>query len=240
MPPRRNFRRASPFPMALVMSSAGRTRRRARPLPGEKRHAPGTSKLALIRYVSGEFAKARKPVRRKEFHLYTDKPINQENLDHAVATQRSGEHEQPRSPIWKFREHHRGGHQWRGPAKSIARPHSDWHGGSPAPCGQPPQHGQEPGPRASSRERAHDLREFPKAMPDLTPEQLKQILGRSWIFERNATAAMHWIDTLPPEMKKAITERHALLGMTRGSGGGHRQAGPQVRERDANGNDTED
>jgi len=40
-------------------------------------------------------------------------------------------------------------------------------------------------------------------------------LGRSWIFRKNAPPRLHWIDTLPPEMKKAITERHALLGMDR-------------------------
>src|ERR1700722_12909355 len=46
------------------------------------------SKLALIRYVSGEFAKVRKPIPggKEGFVLYTDKPLNQENLDRVVST----------------------------------------------------------------------------------------------------------------------------------------------------------
>ncbi|WP_457832357.1 hypothetical protein, partial [Staphylococcus aureus] len=47
-----------------------------------------TSKLALIRFVSGEFAKARKPLPggKEGFLLLVDKPLNESALDHAVAT----------------------------------------------------------------------------------------------------------------------------------------------------------
>src|SRR5690242_16472691 len=46
------------------------------------------SKLALIRFVSGEFAKVRKPIPggKEGFVLYTDKPLNQEYLDRVVST----------------------------------------------------------------------------------------------------------------------------------------------------------
>src|SRR5690349_12403348 len=46
------------------------------------------SKLALIRYVSGEFAKVRKPIPggKEGFVLYTDKPLNQEYLDRVITT----------------------------------------------------------------------------------------------------------------------------------------------------------
>src|SRR5215475_9619515 len=46
------------------------------------------SKLALIRFVSGEFAKASKslPAGKEGFLVYADKPLNNENLDRAVAT----------------------------------------------------------------------------------------------------------------------------------------------------------
>src|SRR5258708_17985647 len=46
------------------------------------------SKLALIRYVSGEFAKAVKPMPagKEGFLIYVGKPLNAELLDRAVAT----------------------------------------------------------------------------------------------------------------------------------------------------------
>src|SRR5260370_8203761 len=49
-----------------------------------------TSKLALIRYVSGEFAKAVKPLPagKEGFHLSVGKPLETEMLDRAVATHR--------------------------------------------------------------------------------------------------------------------------------------------------------
>jgi len=47
-----------------------------------------TSKLALIRYVSGEFAKAIKPLPagKEGFHVTVGKPLETEMLDRAVAT----------------------------------------------------------------------------------------------------------------------------------------------------------
>src|SRR6266852_4138916 len=47
-----------------------------------------TSKLALIRYVSGEFAKAIKPLPagKEGFHVSVGKPLETEMLDRAVAT----------------------------------------------------------------------------------------------------------------------------------------------------------
>src|SRR5262249_50997559 len=46
------------------------------------------SKLTLTRYVSGEFAKAIKPLPagKEGFWLYVGKPVNAEQLDRAVAT----------------------------------------------------------------------------------------------------------------------------------------------------------
>src|SRR5215510_7224332 len=47
-----------------------------------------SSKLSLIRYVSGEFAKAIKPLPagKEGFWLYVGKPVNGEQLDRAVAS----------------------------------------------------------------------------------------------------------------------------------------------------------
>ena len=234
----------------LVMSSAGQDQTQSAPASGKKSATlQETSKLALIRYVSGEFAKARKPVPggKEGFILYTDKPINQENLDHAVATHGAAVNTGDNAQITnlEFREHTivvdiNGG----------GRPKRHWRdhiqigmGGSPAPVGQPTTStGQEPGPPGIQPGMGGTIYvQFPKAVPDLTPEQLKQILGPILDFSKERSAAVHWIDTLPPEMKKAITERHALLGMDREEVvAAIGKPDRKVRERDANGNDTED
>src|SRR2546425_4228007 len=67
------------------------------------------SKLELIRYVSGEFAKAAKalPAGKEGFLLFVDKPLNQNLLDSAVATHGAAVHTGEQVQITKldFREH---------------------------------------------------------------------------------------------------------------------------------------
>jgi len=68
-----------------------------------------SSKLELIRYVSGEFAKAAKslPAGKEGFLLYVEKPVNQELLQRAVATHGAAVHagEQVQITKLEFREH---------------------------------------------------------------------------------------------------------------------------------------
>lgn len=236
--------------LPLVMSNAGQDQAQSAPASGKKSTTlQETSKLALIRYVSGEFAKARKPVPggKEGFILYTDKPLNQENLDHAVARYGAAVNTGDNAQITnlEFREHtivvdiNGGGRpkrqRWRDRIQIDV-------GGSPAPVGQSTSTGQDTGPPGLQPGMGGTIYvQFPKAVPDLTPDQLKQILGPFLDFSRERSAAVHWIDTLPPEMKKAITERHALLGMDREEVvAAIGKPDRKVRERDANGNDTED
>jgi hypothetical protein len=236
----------------LVMSSPEQDQPQPAPASGKKSTTlQETSKLALIRYVSGEFAKARKPLPagKEGFTFYTDKPVNQENLDHAVATHGAAVNTGDNAQITnlEFRERTivvdiNGG----GRSKRHWRDHIQFGiGGPPVPVGQPTTTttAQEPqGPPGIQPGMGGTLYvEFPKAVPDLTPDELKQILGPFLDFSKERSAAVHWIDTLPPEMKKAITERHAVLGMDREEVlAAMGRPDRKVRERDANGNDTED
>src|SRR5208283_3082655 len=207
------------------------------------------SKLALIRYVSGEFAKARKPVPggKDGFILYTDKPLNQDSLDHAVARRgaavNTGDSVQITGLEFKERtigvDLNGGGHP-----KRHWRDHLQigMGGGMPMPQTQTTTSPQEQGPAGFQPGMGGTIYvQFPKTIPDLTPDELKEILGPFLDFARVRSAAVHWIDTLPPEMKKAITERHAMLGMDREEVvAAIGKPDRKVRERDANGNDTED
>jgi len=206
------------------------------------------SKLALIRYVSGEFAKARKPVPggKEGFVLYTDKPLNQDSLDHAVARRGAAVNTGDSVQITglEFKEHtigvdlNGGGHP-----KKHWRDHLQigMGGGMPMPQTQTTTT-QDQGPAGFQPGMGGTIYvQFPKAIPDLTPDELKEILGPFLDFAKVRSAAVHWIDTLPPEMKKAITERHAVLGMDREEVvAAIGKPDRKVRERDANGNDTED
>ena len=83
--------------------------------------------------------------------------------------------------------------------------------------------------------------QFPKSIPDLAPEDLKKLLSPFLDFGGAHSAAVQWIDTLPADMKKAITDRHVLLGMDREEVvAAVGKPDRKVRERDAEGYDTED
>jgi hypothetical protein len=210
------------------------------------------SKLALIRYVSGEFVKMRKalPGGKEGFVIYVDKPLNLTYLDRIISSHGAAVNTGDNAQItnMEFREHTivvdiNGG----------GRPKKSWRdriqigmdGGGNAP--QPPisstqTGGQEQGPPGFQPGMGGTLYvEFPGHVPDLTPEQLKDILGPFLDFAKERSASVHWIDTLPPATKQAITERHAIIGMDRDEVvAAMGKPDRKVRERDTNGNDTED
>jgi hypothetical protein len=83
--------------------------------------------------------------------------------------------------------------------------------------------------------------EFPKSIPDLTPDDLKQILSPFLNFAKERSAAVQWIDTLPPQMKKAIQDRRPAVGMDREMVvAAIGKPEHKIRERDSTGNDIED
>jgi hypothetical protein len=83
--------------------------------------------------------------------------------------------------------------------------------------------------------------EFSKPVPDLTPTELKQILSPFLDFARQRSASVQWVDTLPPEMKKAIQDRRPTVGMDREEVvAAIGKPEHKVRERDSQGNEIED
>lgn len=206
-----------------------------------------TSKLDLIRFVSGEYAKARKPVPggKEGFILYIDKPVDETMLERAVVNHGAAVNTGDSVQVTKLDFHDRtilvdlnGG----GRPKKRWRDHvSIGMGGYPV--GQtttsttqdqgPP--GLQPGAGGTL------ILQFPRTIPDMTPEQLKQFLSPFLDFSKEHSASVHWIDTLPPEKKKAITERHAILGMDKDEVvAAMGKPDRKIRERDASGYDTED
>jgi len=222
----------------------------ATPAPRKGSVLTEPSKLSLIRYVSGEFAKARKPIPggKEGFVLTVDKPINEEYLDRIVANHGAAINTGDNVQITglEFREHSivvdiNGG----------GRPKKHWRdhisigmgGGNPMPQStSTPANGQEQGPPGFQPGMGGTIYiDFSQHVPELTPDQLKAILAPFLDFARERSASVHWIDTLPPATKKAITDRHAILGMDRDEVvAAMGKPDRKVRERDTNGNDTED
>ncbi len=208
-----------------------------------------SSKLTLIRYVSGEFAKARKaiPGGKDGFIIYVDKPLNLEYLDRAVANHgaaiNTGDNVQISN--LEFRDNSiivdlNGG----------GRPKKHWRdriqiglGGEtiPTTTQQDPQQ-QEQGPAGVQPGMGGTIYiDFPKHVPELTPDQLKQILEPFLDFNKTRSASVHWVETLPTATQKAITERRAIVGMDRDEViAAMGKPDRKVRERDTDGNDTED
>ncbi len=236
------------MPVILVGDTPDQTNP-APPPPNSASTLSESSKLTLIRYVSGEFAKARKaiPGGKDGFIIYMDKPLNLEYLDRAVANHgaaiNTGDNVQISN--LEFRENSiivdlNGG----------GRPKKHWRdriqiglGGEPIPTTtqQDPQQ-QEQGPAGMQPGSGSTIYiDFPKHVPDLTPDQLKQILDPFLNFNKTRSASVHWVDTLPTATQKAITERRAIVGMDRDEViAAMGKPDRKVRERDTDGNDTED
>jgi hypothetical protein len=238
------------FPNSASSSNDGQSSSQAPPKTSGAPANPtlqDNSKLSLIRYVSGEFAKAVKPMPagKEGFQINVGKPLNAELLDRAVANHGAAVNtgDQVQITRLEFRAHQivvdvngggRGRKRWRDHIQVSM-------GGSPMPTMQststqdqgPP--GMQPGMGSTI------LLEFNKPLPDMTPEELKQLLSPFLNFAKERSAALQWFDTLPPEMKKAIQERKPVLGMDREEVvAAIGKPDHKVRERDTDGNDIED
>jgi hypothetical protein len=206
-----------------------------------------SSKLELIRYVSGEFAKAIKPLPagKEGFHMTVGKALESEQLDRAVASHGSAVNTGDSVQITKleFRDHQivvdvngggRGKKHWRDHIQVGI-------GGG----GYPPMQTsttQDQGPPGMQPGLGSTLfLDFNKSVPDLTPDELKHLLSPILNFAKERSAAVQWFDTLPPEMKKAIQERKPVVGMDREElVAAIGKPDHKVRERDSEGNDIED
>jgi hypothetical protein len=205
-----------------------------------------SSKLELIRFVSGEFAKAIKslPAGKEGLIVYVGKPLNTELIERALATHGAAVNSGDKVQITKldFRDHQivvdlNGG--GRGKTRLRDRIHVEM-GGIPTVSSTSEQ--QENGPAGLQPGAGSTIYlDFSKPIPDLTPNDLKQLLSSILDFSRQRSASVQWVDTLPPEMKKAIQERRPIVGMDREQViAAIGKPDHKIRERDQEGNDIED
>lgn len=199
------------------------------------------SRLAIIRYVDGEFAKVVEPLPggKKGFKVQAGKPIDKTYLSNQLRFNGTSANPGDTVQITKieFRAKEilfeiNGG----GKRKFHWREHVSVGVGPTEPMQQPAVTDPNEGRGCTI------VLDYGRTVPDMSPDDVKHDLSVLLDFTKEHSAAVNWVDTLPPQFKKAIEDHHALVGMddemvVAALG----RPDKKVRERDPNtGDETED
>jgi hypothetical protein len=204
----------------------------------EPRSLGPQTRLEIIRYVSGEFAKAVKPLPagNKGFKIEVGKKLDEKELTSALrnhgAAASPGDTVQITQLEFRAKEILvliNGG----GRKKFHLREHLQvGMGGATTP---PPNLDPQNGGGSTL------ILDYGERVPDMSADDLMHDLGAFLDFSKRRSAAVNWVDTLPPQYKQAIQDHEALVGMD------HEMVlaalgrpDHKVRERDPDGNETED
>ena len=206
------------------------------------------SKLDLIRYVSGEFAKATKPLPRGKdgFYIFVGQPLMLDQLDRAVATHGAAVNPGDSVQITKLEFHD---HTIAVDVNGGGRGKRNWKdhvqmgmgGGFPTATSSTTKTDDNAPPGVIPGTGSTIYLEFKKPLPDMSPDDLKRLLAPFLDFTKQRSASVHWVDTLSPELKKAIQDRRPTVGMDREEVvAAIGKPEHKVRERDSEGNEIED
>jgi len=193
-------------------------------------------KLAIIRYVDGEYAKVLQPLphEKEGFKVAVGKPLNMKSLQYELRHQGAIANPGDTVQITKIEFHARdiavqinGG----GKTKFHLRQHLQVGIGNLPP----PQ-------MADNSNEGHGttiILEYGRPVPDLSPDELKHDLSVLLDFSKHS-AAVNWFDSLPPNVQQAIRDHRAIVGMDQEMViAALGRADHKVRERNTQGEDTE-
>ncbi len=175
-------------------------------------------RIAIIRYVDGEYAKVVQPLPsvKPGFYLKPGEKVNQKALASALLLSlpaaNPGDKVQITSIQFKRKQIlvniNGGSHPHRSLMQrihvSVGMP---W----PTATSQVVQN-QPPGVQQIGSTLIVD---FGRPVPNITPDQLKSYLAPFLNFNGQRSAAKNWLDTLPPKFRQAIAARKAIVGMDR-------------------------
>lgn len=197
------------------------------------------SKISLIRYVDGEFARVVQsiPSLKQGFRYKVGQAIDAKDLRQALmrgAAANPGDQVQISSlefrsneiiiginggtkKHWNWRQHVQIG---VGPVSPVA----------PAPTSE-----------GTAQTGAILVLDYGHAVPDLSPDQLKHDLSPFLDFAGEHSSAVNWVDTLPPQFQQAIKDHRAIVGMNHDMVlAAMGRPDKKVRESDEDGKQTED
>lgn len=172
------------------------------------------SRIEIIRYVSGEFAKAVKPLPggKKGLKIPVGKAVNEKELQQALRA--GGIAASPGDTVQitalEFRSKEiviqvNGG----GKKRYHLRDHLQV-GTGLGGVAQLPQSGDV---NTNEGNGSTLFLDYGRTIPDMSAEDLMHDLGAFLDFSKEHSAAVNWIDTLPPQFKAAIQDRKAVEGM---------------------------
>jgi len=198
------------------------------------------SRLSLVRYVDGEVVRVVRaiPAGKKGFHLKAGVPLNENALRMAVASAGSainpGDHAQITNLDFKDKEIvvdiNGGG---RGKTRLRDRIHLE--------VGGIPTGTVTPDTPVSTNAGATLYLDFDKPLPDMTAEELEQFLSGVLDFSKRHSAAVQWVESLPPEIQKAIQDKQPVVGMDHDMVlAAMGRPDRKVREKSSDGNEIED
>jgi len=201
------------------------------------------SKIELLRSIDGEFVKILTPLPggKSGYHFKAGAPLDQDSLHRALTFGGVALNVGDSGQITKLEFHER---QIQldindGPkGKTSWRDHIQVMGGGPISSRTTTT--PENVPAVQQKVGATIFLDFDRPLPDMSGEQLKAYLARVLDFSKRS-AAVQYAESLPPKMRDAIAEKRAEVGMdhdmvTAAMGRPERK----VRERDADGDDTEE
>jgi hypothetical protein len=209
------------------------------------------ARLELIRYVSGEFAKARiaLPGGKKGFRVRAGQPLDQKALitalkDNGVALSPGDDLQITKLDFGGSDivvEINGGGNQiksWRdriqvtGGVGGLSAPKTTSSTTTTNDYGAAP---------AASRAGITVRLDFERPLPEMTPDELKLYLSSVLDFSKQRSAAVQWTESQPPEIRAAIAARRAQVGMDQDQViAALGRAERKVRERQPDGTDIED
>jgi hypothetical protein len=170
------------------------------------------SRLSLVRYVDGELVQVVRPIPagKKGFHMKAGTPVDEKALRMAVASSGSainpGDHAQVTSLEFKEKEIildiNGGG---KGKTKLRDRIHLEV-------GGVPTMTTTQEAP-VNTTAGATLYLDFDKPLPDMTAEDLEKYLAGVLDFSKRHSAAVQWVESLPPEIQQAIQDKHPVVGM---------------------------
>jgi hypothetical protein len=170
------------------------------------------SRLSLVRYVDGELVQVVRsiPAGKKGFHLKAGVPVDEKALRMAVASAGSAINPGDRAQITnlEFKDKEiildiNGG--GKGRTKLRDRIHLE--------VGGVPTMSTTPDTPVNTQAGATLFLDFDKTLPDMTADDLEKYLDGVLDFSKRRSAAVQWVESLPPEIQQAIQDKQPVVGM---------------------------
>jgi hypothetical protein len=170
------------------------------------------SRLSLVRFVDGEIVQVVRaiPAGKKGFHMKAGAQFNETALRMAVASAGSAINPGDRAQITNldFKDKEividiNGG--GKGKTRLRDRIHLEVGGVPTATTASDTP--------VNTNAGATIYLEFDRPLPEMTAEQLEKYLANVLDFSKRHSAAVQWVDTLPPEIQQAIQDKKPIVGM---------------------------